>query len=897
MFGRFLSVIILLALPAVIFGGEVSYSGFLHSASRSWNSAAGLPHDNVTSFYRDGNGLLWVGTLEGLARIDSKSSKIFGTNTKNAILSNKINDLTGCKEKVFAATSSGISEIDGVSSVTSALLEAKGIFSVAAFSDCTLFAAGYKEIYEIKSGKVSKLKYGAQTGSDAVTVLFSDGGTLYAGFASGAVRSYENGRFSDNLCPANRSGTVSGRASEGRIAVGTSKGSVFGISDGKCWKTAESPSHGAVTSVDFQGDTVVFTSGGELFFAENGGVKPCGSFCSAVGSVSKVMIDGDFVWLSGNRGMSLFYPGKFITYGRESGLFSEKVYALLEDSSGRVWVGTRGGGLFVGENGRFRYVKDRKGDIGRFVGGLFQDEDGSIIVGTPTGIVTLVPEKPNVFRKMKTENNMQMTAVGVIFRDRKGRLWAGGGGGSIYLNTEKGWHLLRKLGDDSDFVSSVAEDKAGRMWFATSKGVWQLDENDVFHETDREIEEDIPVSLFVDEAGVVFVGTMHGGVTLIFPDMKRGRVDSRKGLCSDTVLGMVGDGAGNIWFSTTNGVFSLPEQAVKEASLAEKGSVECVSFGTADGIRRPEATGGVQPSVLRRGNGDLLFPTLEGIAVLKNGRKSAKFDTAAVEENEYTSPVVEEKHNNFMWLIIIPVLFAGAAAFFAAKRKKYVPHAAVGENISADAPGKAETDVRDAAEDEEPSETAEEPVEPEEKPAETAEEPAEPEEESAEESVEPEEESAEEPAETAEFSDGSEETPEDIFDPAAGTVKPKYEKYRLDDEIAEAYAAEARELMKSKKLYKNPDLTMPELAKKLKLSTNTLSQVLNGCCGQTFYNFVNTYRLEEVISMMHDPEHAGDSVLELSFEAGFKSKSTFNSMFKKYTGQTPSEYRKNIGNQ
>ena len=135
-----------------------------------------------------------------------------------------------------------------------------------------------------------------------------------------------------------------------------------------------------------------------------------------------------------------------------------------------------------------------------------------------------------------------------------------------------------------------------------------------------------------------------------------------------------------------------------------------------------------------------------------------------------------------------------------------------------------------------------------------------------------------------------------IFDPERDAVeeKPKYEGYQLDDEVAAAYAAEAKELMEKEKLYRNPDLTLPMLAKKLKLSANTLSQVLNGYCGQSFYNFVNTYRLEEVVSMMEDPKFDGKSVLELLYEAGFKSKSTFNPIFKKRTGKTPSEYRKEI---
>ena len=825
MFVLFLCFIFLFSVPAEISGDDFSFSDFSLFASRVWSAPADLPHGSVTSFYRDENGLVWAGSAEGLARIDSKSSKFFATNTKPAILSNKINDLTGCSGKIFVAGATGISEITGSGAGSDPVAKSHAFFDAEALDDCTLFAAGEKGIYLIKDNKINKL----QSGETAVSALFSDGRVLFAGFADGAVRSYSDGAFSGNLCPANRSEIVSGAARNGRILAGTKDGAVFQIENGKCSKLLQIPDHNAVTSLDFNSKTAAFAAGGKLFFAENGVLKQCEEQCSEAGSVAKVKIDGDFLWIAGSRGITLFYPGKFITYGRESGLFSEKVYALLEDSSGRIWAGTRGGGLFFRENGRFRYLRDRKGDIGRFVGGLFQDEDGRILVGTPNGIVSFSPEKPGVFKKMKSENNAPVNAVGVIFRDRKSRLWAGGGGGAIYMNTAKGWHLLRKFGDDSDFVSAITEDDAGNLWFAASKGVWKLDENDEFHEINRELAADMPVSLY-PLGNEVLVGTMNGGLVLIDKNNKVFHVDSRKGLCSDTILGIVADDGGNFWFSSTKGLFSLPQELVINAATAENQSVFCNLYGKSDGIRRPESTGGVQPSILKGKNGDLWFPTLEGISVLKkNGRDTVKFDAVAEDEK----PIIIDKNENkssysAIWLVLA-ALGIIAVVFF---RRRPRPR------------------KRDLA-------------------------------------PEPQTEAVE---------DVPEENNE-IFDPesdGAAAEKPKYEGYQLDDEVAEAYAAEAKELMEKEKLYRNPDLTLPVLAKKLKLSANTLSQVLNGHCGQSFYNFVNSYRLEEVVSMMRDPKFDDKSVLELIYEAGFKSKSTFNPIFKKWTGKTPSEYRKEI---
>ena len=850
MFGLFLCFIFFFLIPAEISADGFSFSDFSRFASRSWNAPSDLPHGSVTSFYRDESGLVWAGSAEGLARIDSESSKFFATNTKPSILNNKINDLSGCDGRIFVATSTGISEISGSGISSKPVAESHAFFDVEALGDCTLFAADEKGIYLIKGNKINKL----QTENASVTVLFSDARTLFAGFSDGAVKSYSDGIFSENLCPANRSAVKSGAAGNGRILVGTGDGSVFQVENGKCLKLFNNSVKESVTSLDFNSKTTVFASGGKVFFAENGEVKPCGDLCRGSESVAEVKIDGDFLWLAGSRGVTLFYPGKFITLGRESGLFSEKVYALIEDNSGRVWAGTRGGGLFFYEDGRFKYLRDRKGDIGRFVGGLFENEDGRILVGTPNGIVSFSPEKPNVFNKMKSENNIPVNAVGVIFRDRKSRLWAGGGGGAIYLNTTKGWHLLRKFGDDSDFVSSIAEDDAGNLWFASSKGVWELDENDEFHEINRELAGDMPVSLYPAGNGNVLVGTMNRGLVLIDKNQKIFRIDSRKGLCSDTVLGIVPDDDGSLWFSSTKGLFSLPQSLVLKAATDENNSVFCNLYGSADGIRRPESTGGVQPSVLKRRNGDLWFPTLEGIAVLKkNGRQSVKFDSVAPEESAAIIVKNEEK-SNYLWIFAVLAGLIAVVAVFVVKRGLYK----TSQSALRPAPlpqGSLDGEAGSAAEESGDSELYDV---------------------------------------DAEVVENTEEN--ELFDPETDEAgeKQKYEGYQIDDEIAVAYAKEAKELMEKEKLYRNPDLTLPKLAKKLGLSANTLSQVLNGYCGQTFYNFVNSYRLEEVAAMMRDPKFDNKSVLELLLEAGFKSKSTFNPIFKKWTGKTPSEYRKEI---
>jgi YesN/AraC family two-component response regulator len=87
---------------------------------------------------------------------------------------------------------------------------------------------------------------------------------------------------------------------------------------------------------------------------------------------------------------------------------------------------------------------------------------------------------------------------------------------------------------------------------------------------------------------------------------------------------------------------------------------------------------------------------------------------------------------------------------------------------------------------------------------------------------------------------------------------------------------------------------LSSLARELSLNRRQLSQLINGGMDDNFYNFVNKFRVEEVKKLMVDPQYHNFNMLGLALEAGFKSKSTFNLIFKRFTGLTPSEYKKNL---
>jgi len=101
-------------------------------------------------------------------------------------------------------------------------------------------------------------------------------------------------------------------------------------------------------------------------------------------------------------------------------------------------------------------------------------------------------------------------------------------------------------------------------------------------------------------------------------------------------------------------------------------------------------------------------------------------------------------------------------------------------------------------------------------------------------------------------------------------------------------------LLVDQKLYRNPDLNMTKLAEATDLSNSYLSQIINQVQGQNFFDFINSYRIDEVKALLENPDFGHYTILGIAQEAGFKSKSTFNSVFKKMTGTTPSAYKKSL---
>ncbi len=121
----------------------------------------------------------------------------------------------------------------------------------------------------------------------------------------------------------------------------------------------------------------------------------------------------------------------------------------------------------------------------------------------------------------------------------------------------------------------------------------------------------------------------------------------------------------------------------------------------------------------------------------------------------------------------------------------------------------------------------------------------------------------------------------------------KYEKSKLTPQQEEAYLKKLLRYMEREKPHLDSELTVKTLSGGLSVSHRDISRVINEKTGMHFYDFINRYRVEEAKRLLEESTlREGFTILDIAYEVGFNSKSSFNSAFKKINGITPSQYKK-----
>ncbi len=122
-------------------------------------------------------------------------------------------------------------------------------------------------------------------------------------------------------------------------------------------------------------------------------------------------------------------------------------------------------------------------------------------------------------------------------------------------------------------------------------------------------------------------------------------------------------------------------------------------------------------------------------------------------------------------------------------------------------------------------------------------------------------------------------------------MRKKYQSSSLTSGEAQTLIDKINVFVEQNKPHLIPGLTINQMARKMNIPMRTLSQIINEYFGQNFYDYINKLRIEEAKRILTE-QGSKKTVLEVLYEIGYNSKSSFNAEFKKATGLTPTEFKR-----
>jgi AraC-like DNA-binding protein len=118
----------------------------------------------------------------------------------------------------------------------------------------------------------------------------------------------------------------------------------------------------------------------------------------------------------------------------------------------------------------------------------------------------------------------------------------------------------------------------------------------------------------------------------------------------------------------------------------------------------------------------------------------------------------------------------------------------------------------------------------------------------------------------------------------------KYQRSGLTEAMASKIQSDLENYMISKRSYQNPQITINNIATELDIPRHYITQVLSERLQKNFFTWINDYRIADAKRKLKDRKNAHLTILAIAYDCGFNSKSSFNSIFKRTTGKTPSEF-------
>ncbi|AYO94577.1 two-component regulator propeller domain-containing protein [Xanthomonas axonopodis] len=600
-----------------------------HTVTR-WNMDDGLPHNLVHAVAQGEDGLIWLGTWEGVARFNGRDFTVYDRqNTPGVELGGVfvvVRDSTG--GMLFGTAFDGVYHYqDGHwQQLGDASARHLAVSALLRRADGALWVGTPQTLYRIEGdGRV--VDVGRQTGLPRarVTALSADErGDLWVGTEVGLYRLPHDGV----QAVAWGRGHGMRDAPVRRLASDRQGGLLVAGDDGVWWW-----SRGGGLQRFRQGqrvDSVLLDRRGHLWMSLSSGTLVVHSgpndpdeqiAISGVASPALLEDAEGLIWVGSTHGLFRIAEGAAHGVTHDEGLSSDYVRCVLQTGEGTVWVGNAVG-LDRWREGTISRVSLSPSEGGRVleqsVLALADAGDGGVWAGTYSQGVVRLDAQGHVLVRIGAADGLPSMSVRAV--PDGDDLWIGTTAGLVRWRNGKARRYTAADGVPDGSVQVLYRDAQGIVWIGTDRGVTALSPDGSTRAWLGE--QDFPgqnaFDFLRDAAGDVWIASDRGLLRLRGDSFRV--YDHRVGLPRDKVFRVIDDGRGYFWLSSNHGVFRIARDNFDQldAGTREQLSVEVVD--RSDGMPSNQGNGSSAPAGWLTQSGQLLFPTAAGLGVIDPAR-------------------------------------------------------------------------------------------------------------------------------------------------------------------------------------------------------------------------------------------------------------------------------------
>lgn len=631
---RLLIAVLLSALPILALDSAKDLTRY---GRQTWQTESGLPQNTVHAILQSYDGYMWFGTEGGLVRFDGLKFLVFDSQNTSGLRSNNVRSLVeDASHALWVGTADGLTRFSGSNVVTFTThegLPSNNIWSVFEDRSGGLWAVTAEGLAQYQHGRFRS--YGAPQGLSINVIAQDNQGPLWLGTQHG-IRLFADGRFSkansrDPLPADAVQALLVDRA--GCLWIGTSGGLSFyqnGTTKAYTEKQGLPGNRIAAIYQDREGSIWVSTDAG-LARIENGKItRPSPNDPLFNSLVLSIFEDREgSLWLgTESAGLTMLHDEKFTTYTSKEGLSQDLVRCIFQDRTGVDWVGTDGG-LDRLEGSKISSLTTRNGLSSNVILALAEDNNGALLAGTPDGLNIL---RNGRVTTLTSADGLPDDFVRSVYSDTDGSVWIGTRHGLTHWidGTFKTYTQADGLG--SDFVGALLRDTRNNLWIGTLRGLTRLHNGEFRNYTIRDgLSSNVITALYEDAEGVLWIGTQDGGLNR-FRSEKFSSYPSSFDI-PNVIYGILEDEKHDLWLTSKTGIFRIGKKDLNAFAEGRRHSIASVAYGTADGLRVSECSGGGHPSAFKNTDGSLWFSTLKGLATI---------DPKQAESNRLPPPVALE---------------------------------------------------------------------------------------------------------------------------------------------------------------------------------------------------------------------------------------------------------------